>query len=846
MDDQESPKSEQKRGFFSSWRHPAEIARSGEDAPLLAGRRTAEDAYDEEGERPQSAWQRNAKIVTTKTKRWAVLNPVSLIIGACLVIALLVAIVFNAYQQPNRDRRPVPNQPAEICLTSECVVAASGILQNLSPRRSTIDPCEDFSTYVCEGFDLTNDLAADESSTGAFNKIGSRSQTLLRHLLESPYSEVSGKFTATSSTDEENFAKLQTAYDACMDTEAIEALGSKPLLKLLSKIDELYPAKRPDTSADNFNAVNENQKIVTSIEESHELARTLDYLMGIDVHAFFNFAVGNDEKEVTKNVVHVQPLYSHGLPAKEWYHDAMISAQYANTIGEVLSQLLKEVSSIRHQIRGAKNGKSPSSCQYHAVSEELVRSIVTFETQLADATPAPEDLQDIELTYNEFSIDDLQTLFPQASFRYLFDAVFPGYLPDSKIVVSNPWYFSNVSSILKDTSKETIQAFLTWKTVQKHGSLILSNATKPLRQFNNKIQGLAPDTMQERYKTCIRHVEFGLSWLLSKFFVDNAFSEAAKEFGDELVTGIRHQFIERLDKTEWMTRSNRDLAIEKLHKLNQGIGYPTVSPDIRNATQLNEWYSNVNVSKDAYFANSIAMIKDETARDRNEAGKPVNFNHWYMPASLVNAYYDGFSLVFPAGIMQPPIFYTPSVPSYLNYGAFGHVIGHEITHAFDSNGRHYDQNGTYRDWWDPSTISAFEDRASCFVEQYSNFTIPGLKDDDPCIHVNGKLTLGENLADGGGILAAFGAWKEYERKQVARGSPSQLLPGLLEYTKEQLFFLSMGGIWCEKMRRETLVSLVLTNEHAPGTIRLMGTVANSRDFKEAFDCPVKEPTCEMW
>lgn len=190
--------------------------------------------------------------------------------------------------------------------------------------------------------------------------------------------------------------------------------------------------------------------------------------------------------------------------------------------------------------------------------------------------------------------------------------------------------------------------------------------------------------------------------------------------------------------------------------------------------------------------------------------------------------------------MQFPVF-DVDVPQYLSYGAFGSVSGHELSHAFDSTGRHYDQNGNYTDWWTDKTVANFKQRADCFVDQYHNFTIDG-RDGKP-LHVNGKLTLGENIADAGGLAAAFAAWK----KRAAEAPNLNLdLPGLDFFTQEQLFFVSYANWWCGKTRPETAIQRIYTDPHAPKWARILGTMANSRDFKESFHCEEKKPVCELW
>lgn len=188
--------------------------------------------------------------------------------------------------------------------------------------------------------------------------------------------------------------------------------------------------------------------------------------------------------------------------------------------------------------------------------------------------------------------------------------------------------------------------------------------------------------------------------------------------------------------------------------------------------------------------------------------------------------------------MQFPVF-DVNVPQYLSYGAFGAVSGHELSHAFDSTGRHYDQNGNYTDWWTNNTVNTFQERAECFVDQYHNYTVEG--PDGKPLHVNGKLTLGENIADAGGITASFAAWKKRRSE-----TPNQDLPGLDYFSQEQLFFVSYANWWCGKSRKETAINRIYTDPHAPKWARILGTMANSKDFLESFNCPAKEPVCELW
>lgn len=307
-----------------------------------------------------------------------------------------------------------------------------------------------------------------------------------------------------------------------------------------------------------------------------------------------------------------------------------------------------------------------------------------------------------------------------------------------------------------------------------------------------------------------------------------------------IVSDIKDQFSKKLKATKWMEDKVIDKALKKVHNIVQKIGYPTKSPDIMDPKDLRDYYQTVDVNATTFFANAVSMRRSDVARMWSAFGKPVDRNEWGMTVPTVNAYYNppGNEIVFPAGIMQFPVF-SVSVPAYLSYGAFGSVSGHELSHAFDSTGRHYDEIGNYTDWWSEETVKAFQKRADCFVEQYSNFSVPG--PDDKPLHVNGRLTLGENIADAGGLSASFQAWE-----MRAAESPNLDLPGLEYFTQAQLFFVNYANWWCGMTRKETAIQRIYSDPHAPKWARILGTMANSREFRDAFDCPIKKPVCELW
>jgi len=255
---------------------------------------------------------------------------------------------------------------------------------------------------------------------------------------------------------------------------------------------------------------------------------------------------------------------------------------------------------------------------------------------------------------------------------------------------------------------------------------------------------------------------------------------------------------------------------------------------------LQNHYKGLNVS-DSFYDTILSSIYVSVARGWEQLGKPTDRADWSMTASTVNAYYSpsGNEIVFPAGIMQFP-FFGGELPGYINYGGFGSVAGHELSHAFDPNGRRYDVDGKLSDWWTNRTSQEFDKRAQCFIDEYSNFTVSGTNGSR--VHVKGKQTLGENVADAGGLQASYAAWQK-ERKTKT----DQDLPGLSDFTHDQLFYLAYGNVWCAKYRPESLLQTIQTDSHSPDTFRIMGAaMLNSRGFREAFKCPQKEPVCEIW
>lgn len=327
------------------------------------------------------------------------------------------------------------------------------------------------------------------------------------------------------------------------------------------------------------------------------------------------------------------PPRSPGLPSKEYYKDPQLVAKYGEMIGQVLEALLAQADTHSAVLEGLRHHLSISSA-------ELVEGIVVLESKLAKATPDSEDADDPTKYYNPFTLEEAETLLPQLSIQRLISRLAPSGFKADKIIVGSPSYLNKVSTVLQDTSAEILQAYFVWKTVQTYAYKIEDDALKPLFRFNNVLQGKDPDSSEERWRTCIKVADNGLGWILSKFFIEKAFSEAAKEFGDRIVYDIKDQFIKKLKGAEWMSKDVRELGIEKVHNIVQKIGYPTKNPDIRDSSALNYYYESVSISSTAFFENALSIARFDVKHEWDTLGKPTNRDEWGMTADTVNAYYN--------------------------------------------------------------------------------------------------------------------------------------------------------------------------------------------------------------
>uniref|UniRef100_A0AAX7UJ34 Neprilysin n=1 Tax=Astatotilapia calliptera TaxID=8154 RepID=A0AAX7UJ34_ASTCA len=452
------------------------------------------------------------------------------------------------------------------------------------------------------------------------------------------------------------------------------------------------------------------------------------------------------------------------------------------------------------------------------------------------------------LLYNKMELGDLNANFTLEVESQLFDwSYFTAKImntvnisvPDTEKVINySPNYYRRLNLILAKYTKRDLQNYMVWRFAMNM-VVGLSRAYRDTRKaFRKALSGTTSEAAV--WRQCALYVNNNLENAVGRLYVQEAFSEKSKELMEEMIKGIREVFISNLDDLTWMDAETKKAAEEKARAIRERIGY---SDNIMDGEYLNNEYKDLSYSAEEYFENILQNLEYVQKKRLRKLRVKVNKEEWVTGAAVVNAFYSSSKnqIVFPAGILQPPFFSKGQAKS-LNYGGIGMVIGHEITHGFDDNGRNYDKDGDLKDWWTPDSTQRFLELSKCIVDQYGNFSW----DLASGLHLNGNNTLGENIADNGGIRQAYQAYKNYV-KQHGEEPP---LPGI-DLSHDQLFFLNFAQVWCGTHRPEQAVNSIKVDVHSPGKFRVLGSLQNFPEFAKAFNCNkssymVPDNICRVW
>ena len=570
-------------------------------------------------------------------------------------------------------------------------------------------------------------------------------------------------------------------YHACMDEAAVEKAGAAPLEAGLQEIAALK-------------SVDELPQFLARHHLSNE-------------NTMFGFGSNQDFADSTR-VIAFATAGGLGLPDRDYYVKTDAKSQ------EIRQKYLEHVA---HMLQLISERASQAKAD--------ARAIMTIETALAKASLTRVEQRDPYKLFHKMTPAELQALTPSFRWEPYFKT---SQVPDTSVInVTEPAFFKELQRELKSRSLADWKTYLRWHLVSNKAPYLSSPFVQANFDFYSKyLRGI--EQLPPRWKRCVRRVDGDLGEALGQVFVQKTFTPETKQRTLNMTKEIEAVMESEIRQLPWMGEATKQKALEKLHAVVNKIGYPDKWRD----------YSSIKISRDDYFGNVDRAVIFESRRQLAKIGKPVDRGEWQMTPPTVDAYYDPQmnDINFPAGVLQPPLF-DPKLDDAPNYGDTGATIGHELTHGFDDEGRQFDAHGNLKDWWTKDDAVEFEKRAKCVSDQYSQYTVV----DD--IKSNGKLTLGEDVADLGGTFLAYLAWKH-----ATQGQNLQPIEG---FTPDQRYFIGMAQWACGDERPESKRLNQITNPHSPLEYRVNGVVSNLPEFGRAFACKAGQPMvhehpCKIW
>ncbi|KFP12280.1 neprilysin [Egretta garzetta] len=731
-----------------------------------------------------------------KKLRWSRLEiGLAVVVVLLAIIAIVMIILYATYDDG-------------VCKTPDCIKSAARILENMD---TTAEPCNDFYQYACGGWLKRNVIPETSSRYSNFDILRDELEVVLKDVLDTPRNN---DITAVQ--------KAKTLYRSCINETTIDSRGGRPLIRLLPELSD-WPVA----------TTNWDSSYGTTWTAETAIAQ-LNSRYGKKV--LINFFVGTDDKNSSAHIIHIdQP--GLGLPSRDYY-------ECTGAYKEACSAYVEFMTSVAKLILQERN----ISFNEKDISDEMKR-VMSLEKEIANATTKSEDRNDPLLLYNKMTLAQLQNNFSLEINHKVFS--WSKFINDimstvqinventEHVIVYDPEYLIKLKSILNRYTPRDLQNYMIWRFIMDLVNSLSRNYKDTRNAFRKALYGTTSETAV--WRRCANYVNGNMENAVGRLYVEEAFAGDSKHVVEEMIQDIRDVFIKTLDELTWMDAETKKKAEQKAIAIRERIGYP--DEIVTDSNKLNSEYQELNFKEEEYFENIIQNLVFTQKKRLKKLREKVDKEEWISGAAVVNAFYSASrnQIVFPAGILQPP-FFSASQPKSLNYGGIGMVIGHEITHGFDDNGRNFNENGDLVDWWTEESARNFKELSQCMVYQYGNFSwdLAGGQ------HLSGINTLGENIADNGGIRQAYKAYENFVKKH----GKEKLLPGL-EMNHKQLFFLNFAQVWCGTYRPEYAVNSIKTDVHSPGKFRVIGSLQNSPEFSEAFSCtktnymdPAKK--CRVW
>uniref|UniRef100_A0AAY5JYJ0 Membrane metallo-endopeptidase-like 1 n=1 Tax=Esox lucius TaxID=8010 RepID=A0AAY5JYJ0_ESOLU len=745
-------------------------------------------------------------------RRWTVAEiglSVMLLLVSCALAGLIVLYTSALRERSNRpglskgsanEGQQDRSGSSNVCTTPECVSAAARLLQNIDPK---VEPCENFYKYACGGWLEHHVIPETSSRHSVFDILRDKLEIVLKGVLE-----------AKSDQDRDAFKKAKTLYNSCMNETLIEQRDSQPLMQLIDSIGD-WPVASEDWNSTEAWSLEDTLATLTSQYHKKVL---------LDMY------VWTDDRDSKSHIIYIdQP--GLGMPSRDYYFN---DGNYKK-VREAYLQFMVSIAKIARKDRNLTQDDD-------RVMEEMVQ-VLELETDIANATSPAEERHDVTVLYNKMTLTELQESFNFNGFNWtrfvtgVLSSVAVEVKPEEDVVV----YIRVLHNVeIIEPYNITMQNYLTWHTVMERVSSLSRRFRDTRAHYRKALYGTTVE--DARWRDCVRYVQSSMENAVGALYVRETFAGESKRMVGDLISKIQEAYVETLEELSWMDDQSKQKAREKALAIKEHIGYPDHILEDNNV-KLDEEYAYLNFSEDYYFENILENLQADAQKILKKLREPVDPDMWIIGAAVVNAFYspNRNQIVFPAGILQPPFFSKHQLQA-LNFGGIGMVIGHEITHGFDDNGRNFDKDGNMLNWWSNYSAEHFKDQSQCMVQQYGRFTwkLAGGQ------NVSGINTLGENIADNGGVRQAYKAYMKW----LEREGEELRLPGL-DMDHKQLFFLNFAQVWCGAYRPEYASHSIKTDSHSPLEYRVLGSLQNFGAFSEAFQCKPGTPMnpdmkCRVW